>query len=253
MSGADNLIRRILWYTQENIETQVPVIIVLTQSYIKKDAETLKKTLENENLDVIQIIPVLAEEAEIEFDEETKVISAFGKEQLVKVMEDVLPSKLKDTLMHVQIASLTAKKRKAKEAITVAAAAAAATGAIPIPFSDAPLLIADQITMLVSITVIFGLPVDKTMIAGVLSATIGTGGTTILGKTAVANILKLIPGVGSVVGGLISAGVATTITTALGEAYLKIMERMFNKEHIENINEEVKVLFSKKMQDKNEF
>ena len=63
-----------------------------------------------------------------------------------------------------------------------------------------------------------------------VSSTIGSAGATVLGKTIVANIFKLIPGVGSVAGGLISGATAGLITTALGEAYIKIMEMVYKGE-----------------------
>ena len=63
-----------------------------------------------------------------------------------------------------------------------------------------------------------------------MSATLGAGGATILGKTVVSNILKLIPGVGTVVGGAISGATAALITTALGEAYILLMTQIFKGE-----------------------
>lgn len=59
-------------------------------------------------------------------------------------------------------------------------------------------------------------------IKGMVSSSIGAGGATLLGKTVVTNILKFIPGAGTVVGGAISAGTAGVITAALGEAYIGI-------------------------------
>ena len=41
------------------------------------------------------------------------------------------------------------------------------------------------------------------------------------------NLLKLIPGAGTVAGGAIAAGTAGVITAALGEAYIGIMELVF--------------------------
>ena len=60
-----------------------------------------------------------------------------------------------------------------------------------------------------------------------LSSSIGAGGATILGKTVVTNLIKFIPGAGTVAGGAISAGTAGVITAALGEAYIGIMELVF--------------------------
>ena len=140
-----------------------------------------------------------------------------------------------DTLQHVQIASLAEKKRYAQAAVATAAVASVGEGAAPIPFSDCALLIPTQLTMIVSITVIFGFDVNKSILTALISSTIGTGGATVLGKTVVSNILKFIPGVGTVIGGAISASTAGLITTALGEAYIKVLELVFQGEM--NIND----------------
>lgn len=81
--------------------------------------------------------------------------------------------------------------------------------------------------MIASITVIFGFDVNKSIITALLSSTIGAGGATVFGKTVVSNLLKFIPGAGTVAGGAISAGTAGVITAALGEAYIGIMELVF--------------------------
>jgi uncharacterized protein (DUF697 family) len=77
--------------------------------------------------------------------------------------------------------------------------------------------------MLAGITAVYGLPVDQATMTAVISATIGTSGTTVLGKTLVSGLFKLIPGAGSFVGGAISASIAAALTAALGEAYIGVM------------------------------
>lgn len=210
--------------SMENQITQVPIIVVLTQSFSKKKAQEMRQVLLNENLDIIQIIPVLAEDYEIE---DLGVAKAYGLDVLIKVMGEALPDELMDTLQHVQIACLEEKKRRAQAAVATAAVAAAGEGAVPIPFSDCALLIPTQIGMIASITVIFGFDVNKSVITALLSSSIGAGGATLLGKTVVTNLLKFIPGAGTAVGGVISAGTAGVITAALGEAYIGIMELVF--------------------------
>ena len=122
------------------------------------------------------------------------------------------------------------KKRHAQAAVATASLAAAGEGAAPIPFSDCALLIPTQLVMIASITVILGFDVNKSIITALLSSTIGAGGATLLGKTVVSNLLKLIPGAGTVAGGAISAGTAGVITAALGEAYIGVMELVFKGE-----------------------
>ena len=213
--------------SKENQTTQVPIIIVLTQSFSKKKAQEMRQMLLLENLDVVQIIPVLADDYEIE---DLGIAKAYGLDNLISVMGEALPDELQDTLQHVQIANLEAKKKSAQAVVATAMAAAVTAGAAPIPFADAAVLIPTQVTMIASITVVFGFNVNKSIITGLISSTIGAGGATVLGKTVVSNILKLIPGVGSIAGGAISAGTAGVITAALGEAYIRVMELVFKGE-----------------------
>ena len=213
--------------SKENQITQVPIIVVLTQSFSKKNADELRKMLLNENLDVVQVIPVLAQDYEID---EEYVAKSYGLDVLIHVMGEALPDELVDTLMNVQIACLAEKKKRAQAAVATATLAAAGEGAAPIPFADAALLIPTQLGMIASITVIFGFDVNKSILTAFLSSTLGAGGATLLGKTVVSNLLKLIPGAGSVAGGAISASTAGIITAALGEAYIGIMTLVFNGE-----------------------
>lgn len=111
---------------------------------------------------------------------------------------------------------------KADNVVLGFAASTGATGAIPIPFADAPLLIGQQVAMMVAINSIFKFDVSKDALKSLATAAIGVGGATVVGKTIVANALKFIPGVGSVAGGTISATTAGLITLALGKAYIQV-------------------------------
>lgn len=201
-------------------EYDVPVIVVLTQSYSKRDAQKLKSEVEKENLPIVNVVPVLAENYEID-DEYTA--KAYGLERLSEIMNNVIPDAVQKTFIAVQKVNLELKKGKAQAVVASSAVAAAATGAVPIPFSDAAVLVPEQIAMIGGITAIFGVPMDQGTVMAIISATIGTAGTTVLGKTIAANLIKLIPAVGSVVGGVISAATAAALTAALGEAYIAIM------------------------------
>ena len=81
--------------------------------------------------------------------------------------------------------------------------------------------------MIASITAIYGLDINKSIITAFVSSALGTGGATIAGKTIAANLLKLVPGAGTVLGGTISGATAGVITTALGEAYIVLMEAIY--------------------------
>lgn len=212
---------------EKNKVTKVPIIVVLTQACPKTKGKQMQTLVEKENLDIIKVIPVLAQD--MDFDGEY-VAKAYGLDQLVDIMSEALPEELQDTLQNVQKASLKSKKKRSRAVVAAASAVAFGEGFIPISFSDAAVLIPTQITMIASITTNFGMSISKSVIMSFISSTIGTAGTTILGKSMVSNLFKLIPGVGTGVGGMISGSTASLLTTALGEAYIKFMEMIYKGE-----------------------
>lgn len=84
--------------------------------------------------------------------------------------------------------------------------------------------------MIAGITVIFGMDLSKSFLTSFVSSAIGASGTTILGKMVASNLLKLVPGVGTVTGGAISGATASVLTTALGLTYIQIMEMIYKGE-----------------------
>ncbi|MBR4966387.1 MAG: 50S ribosome-binding GTPase [Lachnospiraceae bacterium] len=240
---------------RENTITEVPIIIVLTQSFSKPNAEAMKNLIDDENLDVVQVIPVLAQDFVVDEDYTKK---AFGLDALLAVMTEVLPDELQDTLQNVQRASLKAKKLRAQTAVASATAAAFGEGFSPIPFADCALLIPTQVAMIAGITAIYGLDINKSIITAFVSSALGTGGATIAGKTIASNLLKLVPGAGTILGGTISGATAGLITTALGEAYILLMEAIYKGDLKESDlmtddgKKKLKDLFKKKVKEKKE-
>ena len=168
----------------------------MTQSYAKKDTAELKAEIEKEDLGIAEVVPVLAQDYEIDED---YVARAYGLTRLVDVMYEVIPESVQNALIAVQKVNRQMKNDKAQAIVVSSASLAAATGATPIPFADSFLLVPEQISMLAGITAVYGLPVDQATMTAVISATIGTSGTTVLGKTLVSGLFKLIPGAGSLV------------------------------------------------------
>lgn len=69
-----------------------------------------------------------------------------------------------------------------------------------------------------------GIDVGKDGLKMLATTAIGAGGATIVGKTIATNLFKLIPGVGTVAGGAISAGTAGVVTLAMGKAFIKVCQ-----------------------------
>lgn len=209
--------------TETTSQCNTPVILVLTQAATKKKTAEMLDAVRQARLLVRKIVPLLAEDIPLD---DGYTIKAHGLDALVEAISEVLPEAVRDTFVAIQIVNLDAKHASAKKTVTAAALAAAATGAAPIPFSDAALLVPAQLAMLMRITAIYRIPIQKAVLTTIVTAAVGTVGTTILGKTIVSNALKFIPGVGTVAGGAISATTAAALTTALGNTYIGIMTKI---------------------------
>jgi uncharacterized protein (DUF697 family) len=124
-----------------------------------------------------------------------------------------------DELNKLQITKMI---EQAENAVAVAVGTTAVTGAIPIPFADAPLLIAQQVALMATICGIFKIDIKKDGLTALATAALGAGGAAVVGKTLFTNLIKLIPGAGTVAGGAVSAGTAGVVTLALGKAFIEV-------------------------------
>ncbi len=232
---------------------EVPIIMVITQSVNNKQNKEFISAIRDLNLNVVNIIPIMAEQYEIM---PGMTVPAYGLDKLVEVTYKVIPESVQKGFVNAQKVSIAAKEKAARKYANAYVAGAFATGFVPIPMSDAPVLIADQVGMIAHITVIFGISMDKAFLTSIVSALLGTGGATVVGKTVVSNLLKCIPGVGTVVGGLISGSTAAILTAALARAYIKVMvmvsKKMIDKKSVSNeeIFENISEIFKKELKSK---
>ncbi|WP_086313601.1 hypothetical protein A5821_001125 [Enterococcus sp. 7F3_DIV0205] len=110
-------------------------------------------------------------------------------------------------------------RKKCHTTIHAASLTAAIIGCSPIPFSDALLLVPVQLTMMARLHKIFGQSWSESMGKSLGKEIVVVG----LGKSAVGNIIKFIPAVGTVAGAAINATVASTITETLGWVTVKML------------------------------
>jgi len=160
-----------------------------------------------------------------------------GLVELTQLTSELIPEGQRNALAAAQKVDLQAKINRGHKVVAGAAAAAAVTGATPIPFSDAVVLIPIQIGMLAGITLAFGLQVSKGFLMTLVTSAAGCTGATFVGRAIVANLLKFIPGAGSVAGGVISATTAAALTTALGEAYIAVLAKLSQEKPLSEITE----------------
>jgi uncharacterized protein (DUF697 family)/GTPase SAR1 family protein len=207
----------------EETEGNVPVIIVLTKAFSKKRAAYFRGYIMNLNLRVCAVVPVLAKDYEIDDD---YVVKAYGADSLIQIMGQILPDTLIPTLHNVQLSAIREKVKYARGIVATTATSAFGEGFLPVPFADAAMLVPTQISMIAAITAAFGVKVDRAILSTIITSAIGTSGATVIGRAVSSGILKMIPGVGTVVGGSISGATAAIITTALGETYITVLEMM---------------------------
>ena len=117
---------------------------------------------------------------------------------------------------------ITKLNEKADQAVALATGTTTLTGAIPIPFADAPLLIAQQVGLMASICGIYGINIGKDGLKMLATTVICAGGAFVVGKTVATNLIKVIPGPGTVVGCSVSAATAGVITFAMGKAFIEV-------------------------------
>lgn len=203
----------------EYLARKMPVILVLTQS-IGDQALKFEQYLINQNLPVQAIIRLMAKDYKIT-DEFT--IPAFGLKELVERTFGLLPHHVHTAFNNAQQIDIERKGRAARRWARRYIVTTFGVGFTPIPFSDATVLVPMQIGMMAHITAIFGISMDQATALGILGAIGGTGSATYLGRLIVSNVVKFIPGIGSVAGGMISGTTASIITTALAMSYIEVL------------------------------
>lgn len=218
----ENLIKRL------TDSVKVPVIIVLTQSFQNEKSEEFKKAIENMNLNVTNIVKVMAQEFTVTED---ITVPSYGLDVLVRITYKVLPEAVQKGFINAQKVDLESKIKTAKKIANGYITSTFITGFTPIPVSDAPILALQQVTMLANITATFGLSIEKSILTTVVSSFFGSSSATLAGKFIISNTLKMIPGIATIIGGAVSGMVAATLTAAMSRAYITFMASCVEKQN----------------------
>ncbi len=207
----------------------VPVILVLTQclEYPNPEESEFFQYLQRQNLPVRYIVPLLAKDKVIN---RQLTIPAHGLEHLIGCTLELLPEVARLAFIRQQLLRVDLKADAAFKYVSGYVASAAFIGATPLPFADAPLLVAAQLGMIANISFIFGYKASPSFYYSLMAALAGIGGAVVTGRAIVSNLLKLIPGVGSLAGGIIQSTTAATLTLSLGLAYIELMKAIARAE-----------------------
>lgn len=199
----------------------IPVIVVLTKTINSKNPfiEKAKEILSEANA----VIPIRA----LPEDIDGYKINPMGIDKLISETYGLLPDAKKraytNALSNKHKKALELRKKQASVEVNMASGAAGLAGATPIPFSQAFVLVPIQVAMLAKISQTFGMEVSAAMLSTLVTSLVGASSATLIGRTVVSGLLKLIPGVGSVVGGTIAAATAASLTKILGNTYIDVL------------------------------
>lgn len=208
----------------EALAKAVPVIGVITKARADNGFKS----------EVEKLLPLCTNVVRVRAIEETfdegNTLAPMGLDKLVELTKGAIPEGHRRAFAAAQKADLNTKRQEARKIVYLAAGTAGTAGASPIPFSDAFLIAPTQIAMIVKITGIFGVPMTNGTIVSLLTSAVGVSGASFLGRALVSNLVKLIPGGGTLAGAAISSTTAAALTTALGEAYIATLMAIFTED-----------------------
>lgn len=188
-------------------EAGLPAALMLTQvdSASAEDALAMKEEI-NRRRPGLEIFETTTDEtlgAELGF-----------ADRLIEWSTANLPQALREALLTAAVRGLDQKKEAGRQKVLKHAALAATIGAAPLPMADSPALIANQMTMVAHLASLWDLPkLDALASTGLLSTAVSY-----VGRGLAGNLMKVVPGLGSWLGGAVNATVAAAITTAVGLA-----------------------------------
>jgi uncharacterized protein (DUF697 family)/predicted GTPase len=203
----------------------VPVVVVVTKARADQGFRAEVQRLLPRAKNVVSVRAIR------EVMDEGQELPPKGLPELVDITMTLIPEGQKTAFVAAQKVSLGLKQKRARAIIVAAATSAGLVGAAPIPFADAALLVPIQIGMLAGVSAAFGLELDDAFFATLIGSVAGTAGATALGRVVVGSLFKLIPGIGTAAGGIITSATAVTITTTLGETYVKVLSKLLEKTH----------------------
>lgn len=211
------------------ISEKVPVLLILTKSYLKKHSKEFADVLKSYNLPVKKICIVLAKS----YDGEEINVRAYGMQEILSTTFELLPEDVKDAWINSQ-ADVELKNRRAMQIVKETIAMSFGAGFIPLPLADVAMLLPTEISMITRITNVYGLKFTQNKVKKILLIMFSAAGATSAGLLLARSLLKFIPVGGAIVGGTLSGAAASAMTLTFGKTYIYIMEKIYTGEMSED-------------------
>ena len=159
----------------------------------------------------------------------------YGLDHLARAVVESLPAAVKNAAARALRVDVD-KRDLAEKLIWGASVTAAAIALTPIPLADCIPIAGLQIGLIVKIADIYGKIMTRETAFNLLSPVAAS----FMGRMALASLLDFFPGIGSIAGGLIGAGIAGPMTYAIGMTYLEFFARDNFKPSVEEVQELLK-------------
>lgn len=213
----------------------LPLVAVITKASQDKDenGQSFKAFVQGKlSIDESQVVRTRALEVE---DDDGNLQKPKGLDELLEQSYKYMDKGKANALARFQDYNKEQQHKAniahAKTLVNRYAASCSAAAVTPIPFSDIAILTPIQIGMILHISNIFGINISKenaAKLVATLLSVVGAAFAVRFGVQLLGNVLKLIPGAGSVAGGAINAAIALGTTKVMGNAYIAYLDSNVN-------------------------
>ncbi|WP_022772283.1 GTPase domain-containing protein [Butyrivibrio sp. AE2015] len=231
-----------------SIWKNVPIVVVITQSYTEEEANQTKEIVEKAFLSKKKYVTRLADIASViakpKNTEDGSILPPMGITELIELTNNLLPVGLQAAEKDIARYNLARKRAMSHAIVSVATLAGITVGSVGTPVVDLMILKPTESLEIESIFKIWGIKKTKKS-KELLKLMLDIGTLSITGKT-IASSLKLIPGI-NIGAALINAFISGTIVFALGEASSYIFEQIYTGKKTINDLEWVKKVLDDKL------
>ena len=224
----------------ELYKSNIPTAVVFTKCDLvtKGEIEELEEEISNNLPNIPMFKATVIDDNQLEVE-----LNHLDVNKLIDWSIESLPAGVRAGFIKAQKRNLEVKRKEAKKIILQHTSGSGLVGFSPIPFSDAPILLSNQAGMFARILSVYDMKYMlkdlKTIVGGLkLPKLISNAGVWLVGQFS-----KFVPGAGQVVGGMISASVAASITSAIGFTVSEICYRI-SKAAIEGKEDKVEKIIN---------
>lgn len=202
---------------------KIPVILVITQAFMKKDTQLLKESIEESELAFSDVVPVLVQDVDLE----DYIKKAYGLDRLAAAISRVISDDLKNTLECVQQVNIRMMTRRAVMYVNGFATKAGALGLRPIfrKKDIYPIIV----STLANISAVYDIGISQEFIEAV-SALIEDSEEVEIRQNKILKVVRFLEPTVYLANSAYVGVQAGAVITSLGQVFIKYMNLISSKE-----------------------